>query len=281
LSLQPQTKKVTFDLPTSEGAHPTTPGSTVLTDIISEGATETPDPPIDPDPDPHLHPESTQPDDSYDTALFVHYEKAIRGPNYRTWQNSMHTEILRLTQKTKSMSYKPDGIIPPGSKHATANPVIKIKLDPLDPSNVIEYRTRLTWGREKSTDDHPTSSSTIDTTAMKLMLNSTVSDPNAVLSTIDVSDFYLHSKLAKPAYLSVPLRYLPPQTLQFLGVTHLPKEGSLLFEVYNAVYGMDDAGRVSQHDLINHLQPHGYYMCRHTPGLFRHRSRPKFSSSPG
>jgi hypothetical protein len=36
---------------------------------------------------------------------------------------------------------------------------------------------------------------------------------------------------------------------------------------------MDDAGRISQQDLINHLLPYGFYMCRHTPGLFKHRTR--------
>jgi hypothetical protein len=216
---------------------------------------------------------ATQPAD-FDTALYVHYEKAIRGPHHALWQSSMHTEILRLLNKTKSMAYKPDGIVPPGAKHATANPVIKIKYDPLDTTSITELRTRLTWGREKSLDDHPTSSSTTDSTAMKLLLNSTVSDPTSVLSTVDVSDFYLHSSLNTPAYLSVPLRYLPPQTRELLQVTQLPNSASLLFEVYNAIYGMDDAGRVSQQDLLKHLTPHDFYMCRHTPALFRRSSHP-------
>jgi hypothetical protein len=187
----------------------------------------------------------------------------------------MHTEVVRLLTKTKSMKYKPDGIIPPGAKHATANPVIKIKYDPLDPTRITEWRTRITYGREKSLDDHPTSSSTTDSTAMKLLLNSAVSDPNAVLSTVDVSDFYLHSSLTTPAYLSIPIRYLPPQTRELLEVTHLADSTSLLFEVYNAIYGMDDAGRVSQQNLIQHLAPLGFHMCRHTPGLFRHTTRKK------
>ena len=39
---------------------------------------------------------------------------------------------------------------------------------------------------------------------------------------------------------------------------------------------MDDAGRVSQQDLIAHLTPHGYHMFRHTPGLFYHTTRSSF-----
>ena len=111
---------------------------------------------------------------------------------------------------------------------------------------------------------------------MKLLLNSTVSDHTSKLSSVDVENFYLHSATTTPAYLSIPIRFLPPQTRELLQVTHLPNNASLLFEVFNAIYGMDDAGRISQQNLINHLAPHDYYMCRHTPGLFRHRTRPKF-----
>lgn len=108
---------------------------------------------------------------------------------------------------------------------------------------------------------------------MKLLLNSVVSEHTALLSTIDISDFYLHSQLSTPHYMKIPIRFLPPITRAWLGITHLPDDTILLFEVYNAIYGMDDAGRVSQQNLIEHLRPHGFYMCRHTLDLFRHRQR--------
>ena len=210
------------------------------------------------------------------SAFYVHYEKAIRGPDYATWQTSMDTEMHRLITKTGSMSLKIDNIVPPGAKVAFGNPIIKSKLDPLDHSKIIEYRTRLTWGKVNNPTNHITTSSTIDTTAVKLFLNSVVSDPKAIVSTVDISDFYLNSKLKSPAYLKVPLRFLPPITRSWLQVDHLPNDSTILFEVYNAIYGMDDAGRVSQLDLIEHLTPHGYHMCRHTPGLFYHDTRHSF-----
>ena len=146
-------------------------------------------------------------------ANFVHYEKAIRGPDLLTWQASMDTEMRRLVIKTKTMTLQPNGTVPPpGSKTATANPVIRRKLDPTDHSITTEFRTRMTWGREPSAGDHPTSSSTFDTTAVKLFLNSVVSDHDSIVSTIDITDFYLNSKLEKPAYLWVPIRFLPQQT---------------------------------------------------------------------
>ena len=90
---------------------------------------------------------------------------------------------------------------------------------------------------------------------------------------MDISDFYLHSTLDEAAYPWVPLRFLHPEIQQWLNVFHLPPDAKLFFKVVNALYGMDDAGRTAQRDLLHNLQPHGFYMCRHTLGLFRHRHR--------
>ena len=181
----------------------------------------------------------------------------------------MDTEMRRLVIKTKSMEYIPDGIAPPNTKIGVANPVIAEKLR----MDGIEFRTRLTWSKNITVTEGPTSSSTVDLTAVKLLLNSIVSDPNANCSVIDISDFYLNSKLTTPAYLWVPMRFLPYITRKWLGVLHRPRSDKLLFKVYNAIYGMDDAGRISQQDLIRHLAPHGYHMTKHSPCIFTHDTK--------
>ena len=202
-------------------------------------------------------------------AFFIHYEKAIRGINHGKWIESMDTEMRRLITKTKSMEYIPSGIVPPNVKIGLANPIIaeKIRMDG------IEFRTRLTWSKHMTVTEGPNSSSTIDLTAVKILMNSIVSDPNANCSVIDISDFYLNSKLDTPAYLWVPMRFLPYITKKWLGVLHRPTTDKLLFKVYNAIYGMDDAGRISQQDLIRHLAPHGYHMKSHSPCVFTHETR--------
>jgi hypothetical protein len=39
------------------------------------------------------------------------------------------------------------------------------------------------------------------------------------------------------------------------------------------MYGLPQAGRLSQIRLIEHLARHGYHQCPNTPCLFRHRTR--------
>jgi len=69
------------------------------------------------------------------------------------------------------------------------------------------------------------------------------------------------------------MRLIPEKSRQWLGIADRHQESKILFKVNNALYGMDDAGRISQQELLKHLQPYGFYQCRHTPGLFRHRKR--------
>lgn len=209
------------------------------------------------------------------SASFVHYLQSIKGPDYERWEESMHTEMVRLITKTKSMTLMPSNTVPEGARVGHANPITKIKYSPLDAAEAIEWRTRLSWNQSALEDAiaRITSSTTADTTLVKLLINSAISDPNAVLSTIDVDDFYLNTLLQYLAFLWVPLRYLPLRTRQWLGVADRPLSEKILFQVHTAIYGMDDAGRLSQDQLVAHLASHGYTMCPHTPGLFLHATR--------
>ena len=243
-------------------------------------------------PTPHTiadHPFSSPSPINAPQANFVHYSKAIRGPDYQHWQDSMHAEIVRLFITTKTALYRPDltiDTIPSDARVGNANPVIKKKENKIDPSQ-IEYRTRLTFheiNRKRTpttnTSIEPpiiepriTASSTIDSLAVKLLYNSIVSDHEAIFSSIDVKDWYLNSS-CDTAFLLIRNGILDEKSKILLGTTHLPDNASLVIEVNNVVYGMDDAGRISQLELVNHLAKDDFHMCPHTPGLFYHATRP-------
>ena len=40
------------------------------------------------------------------------------------------------------------------------------------------------------------------------------------------------------------------------------------------MYGLPQAGIIANNLLTKRLAPKGYYQCRHTPGLWRHRWQP-------
>jgi hypothetical protein len=45
------------------------------------------------------------------------------------------------------------------------------------------------------------------------------------------------------------------------------------FEIWKCMYGLPQAGKLSQNRLIRHLSTHGYIQCPNTPCLFRHVTR--------
>jgi hypothetical protein len=167
-------------------------------------------------------PSNGQPSDA-PSAFFVHYLQSIAGSDHEKWEDSMHTEILRLVLKTKSMTLIPSNIVPEGARVGHANPITKTKYSPTDASQPIEWRTRLSWNESAFADAiaRITASTTADTTLVKLLINSAISDPNAELSTIDVDDFYLNTLLKYLAFLCA-LRHVYPRHTQKKCSHYLP-----------------------------------------------------------
>ena len=56
-----------------------------------------------------------------------------------------------------------------------------------------------------------------------------------------------------------------------LGVVH---NGYVYFEIQQGIYGLPQAVKLAYNQLFQQLEPHGYALCRHTPGLWRHKWRP-------
>ena len=52
------------------------------------------------------------------------------------------------------------------------------------------------------------------------------------------------------------------------------KNGFVYVEIRKAIYGLPQAGALANKQLKEKLKPHGYYEVPHTPGLWRHISRP-------
>ena len=53
-------------------------------------------------------------------------------------------------------------------------------------------------------------------------------------------------------------------------------DGYVYVEINGAMYGLKQGGRISNQELVSRLGVAHFYPCRHTPGLFRHRTRDVF-----
>ena len=58
----------------------------------------------------------------------------------------------------------------------------------------------------------------------------------------------------------------------------LVHNGYVYIDICRGMYGLPQAGILANQFLTARLAPHGYYQCRHTPGLWRHKWRPSLFS---
>jgi hypothetical protein len=188
----------------------------------------------------------------------------------------MDRELYKLHSEFSGISVIEPHLVPTDKRKCPyLNPVIRVKRD-LITNEIVDHRTRLTWGLQARPED-PTvnSSSVIASPAVKLLFNSVVSDPYAQLSTIDLNYFYYQSRIPTD-YCRLLVRYIPPASRRLLNIEHLPDSATIYLAVTIAIPGRPDAGKIAQDSLIAHLAKHNYIPVRHTPCLFRHKSKPIF-----
>lgn len=192
-----------------------------------------------------------------------------KGEDGAYWDEQFVDEIRRLVHRTKSISWKQDGIVPIG-RHATYANAVGYKKSV---NGVDTYRVRLAYGGDNSDYEGERTSTMAEITAVKIAFNTVVSDATLDYCTLDLRDMYLQSTLERPEYMFMPLAMIPMDLRKELGMTHLTESTRILWEVNKALYGMPQAGRLAQQDLVRILKTGGYTMSPTTPCLFTHPAR--------
>jgi len=157
-------------------------------------------------------------------------------------------------------------------KHRLAsyyNPQPRIKYVNNEPT----YRIRGTYGGNLSDYTGEVSAATASITTLKCLLNSVVSTPNANFISIDIEDYYLNSKLTTPEYMIVERKLVPQEIIDHYNLEALFNNDKILIEVTGGMYGLPQAGKLAQDDLIKHLNQYGYYLCPDVDCLFSHITR--------
>jgi hypothetical protein len=108
---------------------------------------------------------------------------------------------------------------------------------------------------------------TANLTTAKLMFNSILSTPDAKFMGIDLKDFYLCSHLDDYEYVRIPEHMLPDAIIELYDLKDKIVNGFVYAEVRKGMYGLPQAGRLTNLQLQKFLEPHGYIPCPITPGL--------------
>jgi hypothetical protein len=239
---------------------------------------------------PPSHPESTPepitpsslPAHAFWTAKFVvdpstgtamEYPQLKLGEDSKLWLAAASREIGRLAQGKQpdmptgcnTMHFLDHRNLPADRKATYLRIVAAIKMH-----KVETHRIRFTVGGNRIDYKGKVSTPTANLETIKLLLNSTVSTPNAKMLTADIECFYLGTPMDRYEYMRIPAKDIPANIMEQYNLAPLVHNGHVLTEIQKGVYGLPQAGILAYSRLVTHLALSGYTPVQHTPGLFRH-----------
>jgi hypothetical protein len=91
---------------------------------------------------------------------------------------------------------------------------------------------------------------------------------------MDITNFYLNTPMDRPEFVRIPAHLIPDEIMEEYHLAPLVHRGMVLAIVEKGMYGLPQAGALANALLKQRLEPHGYFECTHTPGLWQHRTRP-------
>ena len=75
-------------------------------------------------------------------------------------------------------------------------------------------------------------------------------------------------------YMRISISLFPEHIIQQYHLRNKMRNGFIYLEIRRGIYGLPQAGVISNKYFKEKLPPHGYYEVPHTPVLWRHISRP-------
>jgi hypothetical protein len=133
---------------------------------------------------------------------------------------------------------------------------------------------RLTVGGDRLEYSGDVTTSTADITIFNILINSTLSTEDAAMMMMDIKSYYLGTPLPLFEYTKMLLSRFPEEIVQKYNLNALAVDGWVYIKIWKDMYGLKQAGLLTNQLLQTRLAPFGYYPGRHTPGLWLHRMRP-------
>ena len=109
----------------------------------------------------------------------------------------------------------------------------------------------------------------------KILMNSVVSTRGARFMTMDISNFYLNTPMARPEYIRIRINDIPNEIIEEYKLKEkVTTNGSIYIEVNKGMYGLPQSGLMANELLEKRLNKRGYYQSKLVPGLWSHKWRP-------
>ena len=91
---------------------------------------------------------------------------------------------------------------------------------------------------------------------------------------IAIESFYLGAPMDRYEYMKMPISIFPEHTKKQYDMEKYATNGFIYLEIRSAIYSLPQGGVLANKLLRKRLAPEGFYEVPHTPGLWKHISRP-------
>ena len=216
-----------------------------------------------------------------DTGTIADYAELSTSRDGPAWIASMTDEFGRLCQGlgpnsdmptgSETMFFIPKHSIPKGRTVTYARVVCADRPEKTNPK-----RVRITCGGDRIEFPGDVSTKTADIVTVKVLLNSVISTPGARFMTGDLKDFYLGTPMERFEYMRISVKIIPRHIYDLYKLKDLTTDGFVFVEIRRGMYGLPQAGRIANDQLVAFLAPHGYHPVAITPGLWKHDTRDIF-----
>jgi hypothetical protein len=184
------------------------------------------------------------------------------------WMRSTANEINRL-YNTNTIRFILRSDIPKGRNVTYGSFVVDIK----DHKEEKE-RTRLTVGGDQIEYTGDKSTRTAGLTTAKILINSVIYTLGAKFLVIDINNFYLNTPLGRFEYMVINLASLPQERIEKYDLSKFAQDGKVYIEIQKGLYGLPQAGILTNELLQRNLAKDGYHPTTHTHSLWTHNTRP-------
>ena len=208
------------------------------------------------------------------------YRKLANDPVLKdVWTKAMAKELYRLAQGKEGitegtntirfMTHEQIRCIPADRTVTYARIVVDYRPQKADPN-----RVRITVGGNLIDYPYELTTRTANLSTSKMLWNSTISTEGAKFAVADIANMYLETPMDRYEYMRMPIDLIPQEVIDHYDLLPKVKNGFVYMEIIRGMYGLPQAGVLANKLLKQRLSKHGYYEVPHTPGLFRHVTRP-------
>ena len=75
-------------------------------------------------------------------------------------------------------------------------------------------------------------------------------------------------------YMKMPISIFPQHVIEEYNLLKKVYKGCVWMEIWRSIYGLPKSGKLATEYLRKNLAAHGCYEVKHTPGMWKHISRP-------